>query len=167
MSWLDYHTSLFWCHVCLCNDHCDILSLSLSLSLTHTHTHTHVHSVLEATLFSSNHLAPYNVTIRVGQPAVIDCASSYISVPSPSFDWRIYRPFDRPLQASDNMVIGLNGSLYIRNPTSSHNTLHLRCTITSSSRTMSGYIQLLIDGKTCIMQEISSTCNNVFLFFFL
>ena len=121
------------------------LSLPLSLSLSYTHT------VLEATLFSSDSSAPHNVTIRVGHPAIINCASNYTSVPAPQFDWEIYRPFTRPMRASDNIVIGLNGSLYIRNPTSSHNLLGFRCTITNSPMVRQGYIQLLIDCKSLVI----------------
>ena len=118
------------------------LYLSLSLSLSHTHT------VLEATLFSSDSSAPHNVTIRVGQPAIIDCASSYNSIPAPTIDWRVRRPFARPLISSDNMVIGLNGSLYIRDPVLSQNLRVLECTITNGGQLiMSGYIRLIVDCK--------------------
>ena len=118
-----------------------IVPLQLTISLP-------MHTVLEATLFSSDSSAPHNVTIRIGQPAIIDCASSYTSVPAPQFEWEIYRPFIRPMRASDNIVIGLNGSLYVRNPSSSHNMLGFRCTITNLPMQQHGYIQLLIDCKT-------------------
>ena len=118
------------------------VSIYLSLSLSHTHT------VLEATLFSSDSSAPHNVTIRVGQPAIIDCASSYNSIPAPTFDWSFRRPFLRPLISSDNMVIGLNGSLYIQDPVLSQNLLVLECTITNGGQLiMSGYIRLIVDCK--------------------
>ena len=121
-----------------------LFSLTLSLSLSHSLTHT----VLEATLFSSELSAPHNVTIRVGQPAIIDCASSYNSIPVPIFDWRVRRPFARPLISSDNMVIGLNGSLYIRDPVLSQNLLVLECTITNGGQLiMSGYMRLIVDCK--------------------
>ena len=87
------------------------------------------------------------MTIRVGHPVIIDCASSYTSVPTPTFDWEIYRPFGRPLLALENIVIGLNGSLYIRNPTSSHNMLGFQYTTTNSPMIRQGYIQVLVDGK--------------------
>ena len=103
--------------------------------------------VLEATLLLSNRLLPHNITIRVGHPAIIDCASSFTSIPVPTFEWKVYQPFTRDLRASDDMVIGLNGSLYIRNPTLHHIWLGLECTINNEPMGMTGYIQLLVDYK--------------------
>ena len=127
-----------------------MITVTFSLSHTHTYTYSLTHTVLEATLFSSDRLAPYTVTIRVGQPAVIDCASSYTSIPSPTFDWEIYRPLTRQIQESDDVVIGLNGSLYIQNPTEALNQTGFKCTITNSPTIQVGFVQIFIDGKTLI-----------------
>ena len=88
------------------------------------------------------------MTIRVGQPAIIDCASNYTSVPEPRFDWRIFFPFNGALQLSDNMVIGLNGSLYIRNATSVLNFLMLQCSISNLPTVLHGYVRLIVDSST-------------------
>ena len=114
----------------------------------HAHTRTCIHAVLEGTVFSSDPELPYNVTIRVGQPAIIDCASNYTSVPEPMFDWRKFGPFSRALQPSDNMVIGLNGSLYIRSPTSELNLRVLQCSISNTPMVLEGYIRLIVDYST-------------------
>ena len=90
------------------------------------------------------------MTTTVGQPVIIDCSPSYTSVPAPEFDWGLYRPFRRSTIASDNIVIGLNGSLYVRNPTMQQSGLGFQCTIANTPMVQVGYIQLIVEGKILI-----------------
>lgn len=116
------------------------------LSCTYHMSCTH-HAVFTANLFSMDSSSPHNVTTTVGQPVVLSCASSYNSIPAPTFDWVIFTPFQRSLQDSDNAVIGINGSLYVQKPTTEQSGMVFQCRLTNGDRVKTGYVRLIVQGK--------------------
>ena len=103
--------------------------------------------VFEVTLLSGNPTSPHNVTTTVGQPAIFNCASSINTLPPPTFNWEVYTPINRPIDSSDNAITGINGSLYIQNPTLEQSNMIFRCTVSSGGRLSEGYIRLIVEGK--------------------
>ena len=103
-------------------------------------------AVFVVNLYSSSSSSPYNVTTTVGQPVLLNCASSYTSVPAPSFDWELLTPFSRPISDSDTFVAGLNGSLYIQQPQLSQSGYVFECSLNNGNSRRTGYVRLIVQG---------------------
>ena len=111
-----------------------------------THAHTML-TVFTVNLFSDSMNSPHNVTTTVGQPVVLSCASSYTSVPTPTFNWRVVSPFPRAIAGSDNAVVGLNGSLYVLKPTADQSLIVFECSLQNGNNVRTGYIRLIVEGE--------------------
>ena len=103
-------------------------------------------TVFEVSLLSDSRSSPHNITTTVGNPVVINCTRSYNTLPAPTFGWRIETPIQRSIAASDNAIVGINGSLYLQEPTLQQNGVIFSCSVRSGTSIKTGYIRLIVEG---------------------
>lgn len=73
------------------------------------------------------------------------------SVPPVTLDWEIYDdPDSFPINAFiDRAIVGLNGSLYLQNPTGDQDDETFECSASNreSGSSVHGYVQITVEGR--------------------